>query len=68
MKSLDRERLNKSRPHRWRDDEETVGLAMVGGKLGKELVVGDTRGRCQLGLGANLSSDCSAIPVADAMP
>src|SRR6266498_3500815 len=50
MKPLHRERLDKARPHRRGDDEETIGLAVVGGQLGEELVVRDTRGRCELGL------------------
>jgi hypothetical protein len=53
MKPLHRERLDKARPHRGRDDEETIGLAIVGGELGEELVIRDARGRCQLSLSAD---------------
>src|SRR5271169_6229171 len=53
MKPLHRERLDKARPHRWRNDEETIRLAIVGGQLGEELVVRDTCGSCQLGLSSD---------------
>ena len=57
VKPLHRQRFDKARSHRGRDDEETVGLAMVGGELGEELVVGDAGRRRQLGLGADLRPD-----------
>src|ERR1700745_3922318 len=57
MKPLTRQRLDKTRPHLRRDDEETIGLAMVRGELGEELVVRDARGRCQLCLGADFRLD-----------
>ena len=46
----DRQVLDKGRAHPRRDDEQAVGLALVGGHLGEELVVGDARGRGQPGL------------------
>src|SRR5437660_10431162 len=57
MKPLNRQRLDKTRPHLRRDDEETIGFAMVRGELGEELVVRDARGRCQLCLGADFRLD-----------
>src|SRR5262249_8036968 len=57
VKPLHRERLDKIRPHRRRDDEETIRLAIVRGYLGEELVVRNTRGCCQLGLSADFCSD-----------
>ena len=57
MKPLNRERLDKTRPHLRRDDEETIGLAMIRGELGEELVVRDARGSCQLCLGTDFRLD-----------
>src|SRR5689334_17134100 len=48
MEPLNRERLDKTRPHLRRDDEETIGLEMIRGGLGDELVERHARGRCQL--------------------
>src|SRR5262245_10393205 len=50
MKPLHREVLDKGRPHRRRNDLETIGLAVIGRQLGEELVVRNTRGCRQLGL------------------
>jgi hypothetical protein len=57
MKPLNRQRLDKTRPHLRRDDEETIRLAMIRGELGEELVVRDARRRCQLCLGADFGLD-----------
>jgi hypothetical protein len=66
--SVDRQRLNKARPHRGRDDEETIELAIVGGEPGEgtcytrlplTLLIGSQRGFCPDPLGDS---------VADAMP
>ena len=57
VEPLHRQRFDEARSHRGRDDELTVGLAMVGGELGEELVVGHAgRGR-QPGLGADRRPD-----------
>ncbi len=44
-----RQPLHESRSHAGRDDEQPVRLAMVGGQLGEELVVGHPGGRGQAG-------------------
>ena len=57
VKLPDRQGLDESRPHFGSDDEEPVRLAVIRGKLGKELVVGDAgRGR-ELGFGADPCPD-----------
>ena len=64
----DRQALDEGRAHLRRDDEQAVGLALVGRHLGQELVVGDARRRGQArsrrGSCARISS---AIAVAEAM-
>src|SRR5262249_60505314 len=57
MKPLNRERFDKTRPHLRRDDEETIGLAMIRGELGEELGVRDARRRCQLCFGTDFRLD-----------
>ena len=68
MKLPDRQVLDERRPHFRGDDKQPVRLAVVGSELGKELVVGDSGRRRELGLGADFSPDFSAICVAEAMP
>ena len=53
----DRQVLDEGRAHPRRDDEQPVGLALVGRHLGEELVVGDARGSGQTGFGANPRPD-----------
>jgi len=40
MEALYRQRRDEARPHGRRDDEQPVGLAVVGGEFRQELVVG----------------------------
>ena len=40
MEALYRQRRDETRPHGRRDDEQPVGLAVVGGEFHQELVVG----------------------------
>ena len=49
----DRQRLDEGRPHPRRDDEQPVRLAVVGGELGEELVVGHAGRGGEAGLGAD---------------
>src|SRR5262249_22345866 len=50
VKSFYWERLDKTRPHRGRDDVQAIRLAIVGGQLGQEFVVRDACGCRQLSL------------------
>src|SRR6185369_12783844 len=57
VKTADWQARDESRPLRWRNDAEAVRLVLVRGKLGDELVVGDT-GRCgEAGLAADAPAD-----------
>ena len=53
----DRQVLDERRAHPRRDDEQAVGLALVGRHLGEELVVGDARGGGQPGSRADPRPD-----------
>jgi hypothetical protein len=57
MKLSDRQGLDEHRAHFRGDDEQPIRLAVVGGELGEELVVGDSGRRCQPGFGADFSPD-----------
>ena len=57
VKLPDRQGFDESRPHFGRDDEEPVRLAVIRGKLGEELVVGDAGRRRELGFGADPGAD-----------
>src|ERR1700758_5078806 len=53
----DRQSLYKCLPHFRSDNEEPVRLAVIGGKLGEEFVVGDAGRSRKLGFGADLCPD-----------
>ena len=67
MKPLHRERLDKTWSHRGRDHEETIGLVMVGGQLGEELVVRNARGRCWVSARISFGSFGDLCPRRDAL-
>jgi hypothetical protein len=46
VKAADQQVLDEARAHRGRHHEQAVGLPVIGGELGEELVVGDAR-RCR---------------------
>ncbi len=57
MKFADRQRFHEGRTHLRRDDEQAVRLAVVGGQLREELVVGHAGGSGQTGLPADRGPD-----------
>ncbi len=50
VKATDIERSDEVGPHLRRDDEQAIGLVVVGGDLREELVIGDPRGRREMRL------------------
>ena len=57
MKLPDRQGLYKYRPHFRSDNEEPVRLAVIGGELGEEFVVGDAGRSREFGFRANPCPD-----------
>ncbi len=62
MEFADRQGLDEGRPHLRRDDEQSVGLAVIGGELGQELVVGDAGRSGEAGFGADRRADFLGDP------
>ena len=58
----------KASPLRRRDDAEAVGLVLVRGQLGEELVVGDAGRGGEAGLGPDPGADLLGDPGGDADP
>jgi len=54
VETADLERLDETGPHLRCDDEEAVGLAMIGGELGQEFVVADPSRRRQIRFASDL--------------
>jgi hypothetical protein len=57
VKLPDRQGLYECRPHFGRDNEKPIRLAMIRGKFGEKLVVGDPGRRRELGFGADPGPD-----------
>ena len=53
VKLADRQSFDEGRAHPGRDDEQSIGLALVGSHLGQKLVIRDAGGRREPGLGAD---------------
>ena len=65
VKLADGQSFDKGRAHPGCDDEQAIGLAMIGSHLGQKLVVGDAGGCCELRLARILARISSAITVAE---
>ena len=68
MELAERQGLDEARPHCWGDHEQAVGLALVGGHLGEELVVGHAGRGGQASLLPDRARISWAIWVAEGMP